>query len=449
MKLVKYIFLLIFLSFFYLPSYSQQKPVASDNCDAQGWCWGNNPEATQDHFAYFSDQYDFKEYQLAIEPLEWLLENAPRLHKNLYIKGEKIYKESLKKEEDTAKIRVLEDKLLALYQNRITYFGEEAKVLQKKGKVAYTILKNRENDVNDEKIYALYRQIFELNGNKTYKSNLLFLTKSVCNLKNSGVFSEDSVLKHYENILPVLNYNLAQKKTKKQIQKWKECKQDIEKLVFKNVTLNCQSLEERFATQFSNSKSDLALAKQIRNYAIKINCKNSTVYLKALETIFQYEPSANIASAIAQKYFANQNLTKALEFYQKGEQICLNKHKLAELQLNKAYLLAKMSRNDEARDVALLASLDAQLAKQAYTFVGNLYMQVGKNCTTKNEVEARAVYLAAYEMFLKAQNPQRMLDAQSQFPSMTDIFTHNYQVGDKIQVACWVGGFATIRKRPK
>lgn len=451
MKLIHYFSCLIILFFFNLNAYSQSERRPADNCDAQGWCWGENPEATQDHFAYFSDQYDFKEYQLAIEPLEWLLENAPKLHKNLYIKGEKIYKENLKKEINAEVKRILEDKLLALFEARISYFGEEAKVLQKKGKVAYTILKNRENENNDKIIYELYHKILKLNGNKTYKSNLVFLTKSIIKLKENGVFSDELVLTHYEEIFAVLDYNLKQKKTRNQIKKWKECKQNIDKLVFENVNLNCELIQNRLNTQLNASSKDsvLLFTKCFYNYCNQIKCTNSSMYLEALETIFEHEPNSKIALTIAQKCFAKQNLHKALEFYEKGEKICSSKYKLAELQLNKAYLLAKMARNDEARKAALSASLYDKLSKQAYTFIGNLYMQVGQDCQTKNEVEARAIYLAAYEMFLKAQNPQRMLDAQSQFPSMTDIFTHNYQVGDRIEVACWVGGFATIRKRPK
>ena len=307
---LKYSLFLLSFFFFYLPTYSQIEREISDNCDAQGWCWGQNPDVARDHFAYFSDQYDFKEYPLALKPLEWLLENAPKLHKNLYIRGEKIYKENIKIAKSVEEKISLEDKLLTLYQSRIDYFGQEAKVIQKQGKVAYLILKSRKDKEYDSLLYEFYHKILRLNTNKTYKTNLVFLTNSIITLKNKGAFSDTDVLVGYEEIFDILNYNLSQKQSKKQLQKWKKTKQNIDKLIVANIDLNCELIQKRAKSQFHNSTKDslLIFAQRFYNYSNLINCKKSIIYLKTLETIFEAKPTVEIVLEIAQYHYQNKKL---------------------------------------------------------------------------------------------------------------------------------------------
>jgi tetratricopeptide (TPR) repeat protein len=89
-------------------------------------------------------------------------------------------------------------------------------------------------------------------------------------------------------------------------------------------------------------------------------------------------------------------------------------------------------------------------SKEGYEKIGDLYMGSFKDCSKQVSLaEDRLVYIAAYEMYAKSGNQQKMAQARSQFPSVTELFELNWKEGETKSISCWVGETVVLRTRGK
>ena len=65
-----------------------------------------------------------------------------------------------------------------------------------------------------------------------------------------------------------------------------------------------------------------------------------------------------------------------------------------------------------------------------------------------SRVKDRGVFLAAYEMYQKAGDSQRMASAKAQFPSIEEIFNENMKEGESLTVGCWINETVKLERRP-
>src|SRR5690606_5465910 len=88
--------------------------------------------------------------------------------------------------------------------------------------------------------------------------------------------------------------------------------------------------------------------------------------------------------------------------------------------------------------------------KEGFERVGDLYYGSLDQCAKRErQVEDRMVYLAAYEMYQRAGNSEKMAAAKAQFPSIEEIFTAGLKEGDTKQAGCWIGESVTLKARDR
>ena len=432
--------------------FAQTLFAQSDGCE-DGWCWGSDPGTTKEKYALFSDNLQLKNYDGAIAPFQWLFENTPNLNVGLYIKGVDLYEELLKKEEkegkDAQKIISYQDKILSLYDDRVKYFGEEEDVIERKGRKFYFYYKDREDPEKWQKMYDLYKRAFDLNGKETSRSNMTFLMLSVVNLKARKKFTEEEVLSEYEGITEKIEENISSTSGSEQ-ENWVELQDKIDGLLSKAVTVDCDFVREKMGDKLKNDPSDIKTAKRAIKYMLNDKCTDDPLFLIAAENVYSSEPTAGLASTIAQKYQIEKDYDKAIEWKEKAIELAgEDSEKKAELTYDIALLKSVQGKKAEARKGAMTAiELHNSIAGKSYELIGDLYMRSGSDCSDPNPVKARAVFLAAYDMYAKAGNSSKMAQARAQFPSLQEIFTMGMEEGESISVGCWIGVSTQLRKRP-
>jgi hypothetical protein len=88
--------------------------------------------------------------------------------------------------------------------------------------------------------------------------------------------------------------------------------------------------------------------------------------------------------------------------------------------------------------------------KDSFEKIGDLYMNACDECCKRvSKAEDRLIYLAAFDMYARAGNQQKMASARAQFPSVTELFELNWKEGEKKTISCWVGETVTLRTRGK
>jgi tetratricopeptide (TPR) repeat protein len=180
-------------------------------------------------------------------------------------------------------------------------------------------------------------------------------------------------------------------------------------------------------------------------------CTDDPLWLKTAEQVYKETPDFGIAKNLAIKYLAQENYAKAEEWFKKALSIAPTSGDKAEMIMYLAKIEAKNGSKVAARDYCRQAlSADPGL-KEAYELIGDLYMNSFKDCSKeKSYAEDRLVYIAAYDMYARSGNQQKMGQAKSQFPSTTEIFEVGWKEGESKKIDwCWVGETITIRTRGK
>ncbi len=449
-NLIKIAFFIFSLSTPFFSSAQKSKHPDAQNCDEDGYCWGENRDEGKDKFAIYSDRFSWGEeyWESAEEPLTWLVTNIPYLHESLYINGYKIYNFCLKKAETDERKTELEDKILALLDNRYKYFGNSLNVLSIKGSKAYPYLIDRGNGYY-KSLFELYTGLYDLQGTESKRYNLQYYMASVALMKQSKEIEEAEVFGHYEKIMNAIDFHIESETEEEEVEKWKEAGKKVDELLVKVTDINCEKVDEFFAEKILAHPEDGALNKRALKYYALAKCYDNPNFITAAKGAFNAEPTAGMASIIARSFASDKNYKEAEEWYQKS--ISLAKEdpiKAAKYYLTYAKILSKGGQFTKARSMAYeAASLDKQKASEAYSLIGDMYMHSGETCKNADPVKQRTIYLVAYDAYAKAGNSSKMSAAKEQFPSIQDIFTAGLEEGSEVEVGCWIGGTTVLRRR--
>ncbi len=413
--------------------------------DANGYYWGELPGDTKTQYTLFSDNYKYKLYEKAVNQLEWLLEKVPNFHENLYIKGVKVYQELEKKAATDEEKSRFQARSLDLYDMRIKYFGDEANVLQYKGKYAYNyLIKDKKYD----ELYALYKRIFDLNQDKTEVTNLIIYISLASIQKKKNLLSEDDIEKFYEEVSAVIDPKTEEKESQ---ESWVKAQELALSVYLGDKTVDCQFVKDKLGQRIKDNPTDIKTAKKAIALMVNAKCTDDPLFLEATINVFNDEPSAGRAKIIYKRYMASKDYDKAIVWMNKGlANAGEEPDKKAEIYLDLGQITMYKGNKPQAREYAYKAiQTDASVASKAYSLIGDLYFNSGADCGDSHPVKNRAVYLAAYDMYEKAGDQEGMKRAKAQFPSVQDIFVATMKEGEEVEVTCWINAKTTVKTRPK
>lgn len=406
--------------------------------------WPEDKAKASEKYTLLVDAVKAKSYSDAtVEAFRWLYREAPNLHKSLYQNGTKIYEYLEANEKDPKRKIELQDTVLQLYDNRIKYFNEEASVLNFKGLKAYPFLINRSK--NTDELFTLYDKIFTMNAKTTFLANTTYFMDILCRRKAEGKINDEQIIEEYEKIIEVLEENIANGKNAAAAE---QTKTTVEDKLASCVKVDCDFVEKNLGPKFRANTADLKLAKKIFALMISGKCTSNPLFLEANEAIIKVEPSYGGYKIQGVLYKAAKDWSKVIENFEKAAEMAPGEKEKAAAYMEIASAQYRRGANESARASARKAvATSATTASEAYELIGDMYFTSGGDCKGENPVLTRAIYLAAYDMYEKAGLKSKMNQAEAQFPSAEEIFTHNYTEGQSISTGCWVGETVKIRKR--
>jgi tetratricopeptide (TPR) repeat protein len=412
-----------------------------------GWNWPEDKATAQEKVVLYTDAKKQKNYKEAVQPLQWLHENAPDLNSSIYVNGADIYEELAMKATDPAEKEEYMNKSLAMYDKRLEYFGsgKEANILNRKASSAMKMM------YKDKEKYDQLQQIFEetvekTNGNLAYYNVVPYMTIAKTQFER-GKIDEARVIEIYDEIA-----GIADKKSAaggKTADKYKDVGENVDKIFASTITVSCDYIEEKMLPKLQANPDDAEMAKKIIALSLASSCTDRPFFIEAAEATFNAEPNAGLAKTIASRKLANDETDEADEWFKKAIELSSDDEQKGEIYMDMASINLRNGNRSQARTYALkAASLSSEQASKAYKMVGDLYMNSYEQCKGgKNMVEDRAVFIAAYDMYAKAGDRAGMSNAKEQFPSKEEVFTYNKKVGEQVKVNCWVGESVTIQTR--
>lgn len=415
----------------------------AQNGNGGDWHWPEDRKTAEEKIALYTDALKSNNYQEANKHLQWLLTNSPDLNPSIYINGAKIYEELAEKSQGEERQQYI-DKTLEMYDKRMEYFGETPAIMDRKLNTAFKLM-YRDNSKHAE-LYEMFQQSFNKYGSKSAYYNILpYMNLARLNYK-AGNISSDDVLDVHGQLISILDEKIV---TGKREEKLAETKEKVDLLLVSTVDLTCEQIASKFGTQLDKNPENIELAEKILKLSLSFNCSGTDLFMKAAMISAEANPNAGMFKIIGERMLAEDKLDSAEMYLTKAADLETDPEKKAELYYDLANINYKKGNKVASRDFALKAvETNASVKEKAYTLIGHMYMGSGEQCKKgENVVEDRAVYLAAYDMYQRAGNTEGMTIAKEQFPSKEDIFNYDIQIGDDVDVGCWINTSTTVRTR--
>lgn len=384
-----------------------------------------------------------KVYDYAFAPWKYCFFNCPESSKNIYIQGKKILAFKIEETENPELREGYVDTLMALYDQRILYFGQKGKVLGYKG---IDMLKYRRDAV--EEAYGYLKESLELDKEKADASVAATLVTASGVLFKTNIIEADEMIGNYLLALESLEGMRQNSKTKKAIE-------SVEKTFAESGAADCDALFNIFTPKYEAGKQDVELLKKITELLIQTGCQESDLFAQAAESLYSLEPSAKSGANLAITFASREEFEKAKEYYAKAIDLETD----AELKSGYYYQLGAIAMKQKNYPLVKKLCNDAISYNpdfgKAYILIGNAYAAASPNCGSTNFEKATA-YLAAVDKFNKAkavdsgvsEEATQLITRYSQyFPNKEDAFFEGFTDGQSYTIKCWINETTMIRTR--
>ena len=402
-----------------------------------GYNWGESKKEGQAKYQFININYKTENYKATMPRIQWLINDCPDVHKNLYIWGAAVYKRAAKEATVEADIKKYQDSTLFMYDQQMKLFGMEAEASNYKGLLAYKYLSKRENTLDE--LFELYTKIIELNDTNTFEVNAYYyLIVNLVKYSGKGI-SEEQLLNAYQTVNRIYDYKkelvLSQNKSTETIDSYKKSSTQVFE---KYYDLTCESIDKLYGGDL-----DVENAKKAKKLLETEGCTGE-LYLKVLTLLNEKEPNEENAMALADYYNGKGKRSQAIEIYT-SLLATSNDKKVLTYKLMKAY---KLSGNKQQTVKYAKECINLNYKKQeAGLIIGNLYYNSLDICRVEDVVQTRTVFIAAYKYYEIAGNTQEMAKAKAQFPSSEEVFLAEKKVGETISTGCWINEKVTIQVR--
>ena len=411
-----------------------------------GWNWPedeNKRALAMEKNALYTDMLNSENYEMAKKPLLWLLKETPDLNASIYIQGVKIF-ENLARTGSGQSQKNLQDSTILLYDLRMKYFNDVDNVTNRKAFDAYQMWKDRSDRRKD--LYDLQKSTVELLGTNILNGNTIYYMDAARRYKLSGGGLTDlDIIDIYDQINEILDAKEAAGESADKLSRYRE---NVDKIFNSSVTIDCNIIDQQLYPKFIEKGKPLEDAQRIVKFGLAGGCTGNDSFIEAAKVVLASSPEFGLWRLIALKSKSNGNLEEAEQYFKEALKYTEDNIKQGEVYLDLADIASKNGRKTDARSFAYKALEVDPSKSEAYIIIGDLYFKSGEDCKAgKDVVKDRAVYIAAYDMYMKGGNSARLELAKEQFPSKEDIFNYNYTVGQVIEVNCWIGGTVKVQTR--
>lgn len=412
--------------------------------------WPEDKAKAEEKVAIYTDALKQGHFRAATAPLQWMITNAPKWQTRLYIDGAEIYNKLATAEKDPAKKQVLVDSLMMMYDMRITNCGDEVNVLNRKAAPALSY--NGKNKDKIGEVLALFDKVYEISGNNVSDINLEYYMLAVqlnqALLKN---LTEEQIMQRYDKVSAVIDAKIQKARSegkKADVDKYNKNKSTIDEMLIKMVKVDCDFVKKNLEPKFKQNPADADLAKKIFQFMTIGGCIEDPLWLQAAEVVHKTNPDYGLAKNMAKLYAKKGEMDKAEALIGEAVSLASSEQEKSDSYILQGDLYAAKGSKSSAREAYRKAI--AAGSKEGYEKIGDLYLGAFKECSKGVSIaEDRLVYIAAYDMYAKAGNQQKMNAARGQFPSVTELFELNWKEGESKSIACWVGETVTLKTRGK
>ena len=399
----------------------------------------------------FKDAYDF-----------WKIvyDECPASTKDVYQYGVKIMGWKIAQEKDAAKKKALIDDLMAVYDKRVKYFGNDKRYGKDwivSRKVQDYFAQTGENaDYN--LAYGWLKEIVNEKGENCEALGLsLFAFSSMKKMVADPNFKEQYI----QDYLVASNGLDAQIKAAQAANNKKEednltaYKSGVDGQFANSGAADCETLQNLYAAKIEENKDNLDYLKETVSLLRRMRCQEIDAYFAASSYAYKLEPSAEAAVGMAKQAVKQKDFETALKYFEEAANLETDEATKADDYYSMALLSFEQNGYSKARQYCQKAIEINPNYGAAYLLIGKMYASTAKSVYPGDGVLARAVYYAALDKFEKGKqvDPSVAEEANSlissyraHLPSTEEIFMHPaLEQGKAFTIGGWIGERTTVR----
>jgi tetratricopeptide (TPR) repeat protein len=435
--------------------------------------WAQDESATEEvaagsdeckkEFQIFTDNAKIKDYQYALPAFRYLLNNCLTPGTGLYIRGEVMLQDLIKKETDESIKKGWIDTLFLLYERRFeagrqdSKYGTEGFILGKKVKALALYDKNKVDE-----IYGWSKRVLELEKENTEAQVMYLHMIYTAFLRKANKKDCGDVIDAYNLINDLIESGLENITEADSIQ-WNNFQLAQNKVSdLAGPCLTCENLMEVLERDFASKSSDSLWIRNTSAALDRKSCAKKPEYvgnanlIGIMEKNAEFYPNATAYLRLGRMYTLAKEENKAVTAFKKAVDLEADPIKKAKFLMVQASAQREAGSLSGARQAARMAAEIQPNWGEPYIFIGDLYASSGGSCSTDNKCTSFGAYWAASDQYIKAKSidpsvaekaQKRLNNMAGSYPLKADCFFIEMKDGDSVSVGCWIQTTTTVRTR--
>ena len=427
--------------------------MAGHTANAQGK-FGATPEdsvACISNVSLYQEFYKQKSYEQCYEPWKEILKHCPRFSKGIYQRGVTIMKTMINKAETPEQRNAYIDELMAMYDQRIENYGEEATVKCMK---AYDLSLLRKDAVKE--VYEIYADAIRVGAHEIDENYVTLYFKATVEYVRAGFADPTLIIDNYDiasDLLDsLLTLNVDDSVNAAKIRGYIA---NVESVF--SPYASCDQLNEIYQKKFEADPNNVAMLKKMTDIMMKKGCTDDNqLFFAATENLHKLEPSPSTAMRMGTMCLGQRQYGKAIEYLQdalKGLTEKKDRYK-AYIFLGRAYV--GQGSYSAGRTAYLNAAEIDRTKGEPYYLRAIAYASSSR--TIDDGMGGRSAYWAAVDELRHAKQVEpteefsaamdKMISSYSgSFPKKNDAFMLDLIDGKSYTVPGWIGKTTIIRTR--
>ncbi len=377
-----------------------------------------------------------------------------------YADGRKILKIKFDESSDEAQKQELLDRILKLYDEQITCYGEDGQEAYLTGRKAYNVFYYYQKYVPnpDDMLQGALEKTVKLAGNDIEDIILVPYATVVVNQFANEKMDKAAARGVYDELNAIADYNIANNAAV--ADRWTQAK-DAMNGVFNRIERNifdCDYFVNKLEPAYRQDADNIELIESTIRDLKRQGCDDTVPLLKELEGKYAVwaqkenasrvaEFEANNPASIAKKLYDQGDNAGAIAKYQEAADAETDPEKKAGYMFSIASIQGrKLKQYSTARSTALAAAKMRPNWGRPYMLIGDLYASSARSCG--NDWNQRMAVLAAIDKYAygRSIDPSVADEAGNKIgkyagskPEKKDGFMQGIKEGDTAKVGCWIG----------
>lgn len=399
----------------------------------------------------FKDAYEF--WKIAYD-------ECPAATKDIYLYGVRIVSWQIENEKDPAKKKALVDNLMAVYDKRVKYFGNDRRygkdwIVSHK---AQDYVQYMGEDADYNKVYEWLKPVMEERGEKVEALGASIFTFASLKKMQADPNWKEQYIQDYLKSSGAMDAQIKAAEAannQKELKAVQTYKSSLDVAFANSGAADCETLQNMYAAKVEENKDNLDYLKEVISLLKRVRCQEIDAYFAASGYAYQKEPSAEAAIGLGKQAVKAKNYDAAIKYFEEA----VNLETDAKAKADDYYMIALLTFDQNSYTKARQYCQKALEADpnygNAYLLIGKMYASTAKSIYPNDGVLSRAVYYAAIDKFEKAKqvDPSVAEEANSligtyraHLPSTEEIFMHpDLEKGKAFTVGGWIGERTIVR----